>query len=78
LRERAKIIAAVAAALGPHPLAGRSGKRFDRLRCDGRALSFDRALSPRSVGVGLIVFSSAMRSFSIRSEKSVTPLSMAS
>jgi len=54
LGERAKAIAPVAAALGPHPLAGRSGKSLDRLRCDGRPLSFYRALGPLSVGAGLI------------------------
>jgi hypothetical protein len=47
-------LAAVAAALGGHPLAGRSGKSLDRLRCDGRALSFYRALGPPSIGAGLI------------------------
>jgi hypothetical protein len=48
------VIAAIAAALGPHPLAGRSGKQLYRLRCDGRTLSIYRALGPLSVGMGLI------------------------
>jgi hypothetical protein len=45
--ERAKI----AAALGAHPLAGRSGKDLDRLRCDGRPLSFYRVPGSLSVDI---------------------------
>src|SRR6267143_405820 len=49
-----RVNAGITACLGPHPLAGRSCKSFDRLPGDGRALSFDRALGPLSVGMGLI------------------------
>lgn len=52
--ERAEVIAAAAAALGPHPLAGRPGKGLDRLGGDGWPQSFYRALGPLSIGSGLI------------------------
>src|ERR1700681_4271864 len=49
LSERAEVIAAVAAAVGPHPLAGRPGKRLESLWCECRSGAFYRILSPLSV-----------------------------
>ena len=46
--------AAIAAALGPHPLAGVPGKRLEGLRCDGRAAAFDRVLGSLCVRAGLV------------------------
>ncbi len=54
LGECAKVIAAIAAGLGAHALAGLPGKRFERLRCDVRSDPFKRTLGPLCVGVGLI------------------------
>jgi len=54
LGERAKVIAAVAASLGPHPLAGRPGKGLERLWCDSRSGAFDRILGPLCVKAGLV------------------------
>ena len=54
LGERAKMIAAVAAVLGPHALAGRPGKRLESLRCDARPGPINRLLGPLSVKPGLI------------------------
>ena len=48
------MIAAVAAALGPHPLAGRPGKRLENLLCECRAGAFNRALGPLRVQAGLV------------------------
>ena len=78
IRQREK--SGLAAAFGPHPLAGCPGKRLDRLGGDGWPQSFYRALGPLGVSTGWprMAFSSVMRSFSIRSERSVTPFSMVS
>jgi hypothetical protein len=54
LGERAKMIAAIAAAIGSHPLAGRPGKCLESLRCDSRPSPFDRILGPLCVKAGLI------------------------
>jgi hypothetical protein len=54
LGERAEVIAAVAAALGPHALAGGPGKRLESLRCDGGAGPVNRVLGPLCVKAGLI------------------------
>jgi hypothetical protein len=45
LGKRAEVIAAIAAAIGPHALAGSPGKRLQSLWRDGRARVFDRILS---------------------------------
>ncbi|KRR16423.1 hypothetical protein CQ14_16245 [Bradyrhizobium lablabi] len=52
--ERAKMIAAVAAAIGPHALAGRPGKRLESLRCDRRFGAINRFLGPLRVKAGLV------------------------
>ncbi|HEY3643525.1 MAG TPA: hypothetical protein VGL31_20685 [Xanthobacteraceae bacterium] len=54
LGECAQVIAAVAAALGSHALAGLPGKRFEGLGWDDRPDSFYRTLGSLCVGVGLI------------------------
>jgi hypothetical protein len=48
------VIAAVAAAIGPHSLAGCPGERFERVRCDRRSGPFDRILGPLRVKAGLV------------------------
>ena len=48
------MIAAVAAVLGPHALAGRLGKRLESLRCDARPGAINRFLGPLCVKPGLI------------------------
>src|SRR5258706_2456618 len=54
LGERAQVIAAVAAAIGAHALAGCSGKCLESLRCDSRSGPFDRILGRLRVQAGLI------------------------
>ena len=54
LGERAEVIAAVAAVLGSHALAGCPGKRLERFRCDRRSAPFDRILGPLCVQAGLV------------------------
>ena len=54
LGERAKVIAAVAAAIAPHALAGGPGKCLESLRCDRRSATFNRILGPLSVKAGLV------------------------
>src|SRR5882757_7482218 len=54
LGERAKMIAAVAAVLGPHAPAGCPGKRLESLRCDSWSGPLDRILGPLRVKAGLI------------------------
>ena len=54
LGERAEVIAAVAAAIGPHSLAGGPGKRLQRFWCDRRSAPFDRILGPLRVKAGLV------------------------
>ena len=48
------MIAAVAAAIGPHSLAGCPGKRLEGLWRDGRAGAINRVLGPLSVKAGLV------------------------
>jgi hypothetical protein len=48
------VIAAVAAAIGPHSLAGCPGERFERVRCDRRSGPFDRILGALRVKAGLV------------------------
>src|SRR6267143_2633061 len=54
LGERAKVIAAVATAIGSHPLAGCPGKGLEGLWRDGRAGAINRFLGPLCVKAGLI------------------------
>src|SRR5215510_1359123 len=54
-RERAQVVAAVAAGLGPHPPAGLPGESLEGLRCDdGGAAALDRILGPLCVDAGLV------------------------
>ncbi|WP_366145826.1 hypothetical protein [Bradyrhizobium sp.] len=52
--ECAEIVAAVAAAVGPHPLAGCPGKGLEGLWRDGRAAAINRLLGPLCVKACLI------------------------
>jgi hypothetical protein len=54
LGECAKVVATIAAAFCPHPLAGLPGERFESLRCDARPEPVDRVLGPLCVGADLI------------------------
>jgi hypothetical protein len=54
LGERAEVIAAVAAAIGQHALAGCPGKGLESLWRDGRAGAINRVLGPLCVKAGLI------------------------
>jgi hypothetical protein len=61
LGERTKVIPPVAATVDPHSLAGRLGKRLDRLGGDGWPLSIDRPLSVSRGAWFRIAFSSVIR-----------------
>ncbi|QQO37139.1 hypothetical protein JJC00_16935 [Bradyrhizobium diazoefficiens] len=48
------MIAAVAAVLGSHALAGFPGERFESLRCNARPGAINRVLGPLRVKAGLV------------------------
>jgi hypothetical protein len=77
LGERAEVVAAVASALGPHPLAGGPGKRLKGLWRDGRAGAINRVLGPVCVKAGLVAMYSATRlsSFSMGTVRPGQPVS---
>src|SRR5262249_53453079 len=54
LRERAEVVATVAAAVGSHSFAGLRGERFESLRRDARPEPIERTLGPLCVSAGLI------------------------
>ena len=54
LGECAEVVAAIAAALGAHALAGLPGECFERLRRDARPEPFERILGSLCVGASLV------------------------
>ena len=80
LSEHGEVIAPVAAAIGSHAFAGCPGNRLESFWCDRPPGPLNRVLSPLCPrrAWSHVAFSSPMRSFSMGSERSATPFSMAS